>query len=91
MTSIGIVAPAEEGYEVHTWRDSHFYRKVVLKDGRIVGMVFTGDVEYSGVIFSLMKDNVDATDFKEKLVSPDFNLACLPEDIRKDKLSKVSF
>ncbi len=90
MTSIGIVAPAEEGYEVICWHDSHFYRKIVLKDGQVVGMVFTGDVEYSGVIFSLMKDKVDVSPFKEKLVSPDFNLACLPEDIRREKLSRIS-
>lgn len=90
MTSIGIVAPVEEGYEVLSWHDNHFYRKVVLKDGKVVGMVMTGDIEYSGVIFSLMREGVDVTTFKEKLISPDFSLACLPEDIRKEKLSRVS-
>jgi NAD(P)H-nitrite reductase large subunit len=90
MTSIGIVAPQEPGYEVLNWQDNHFYRKIVLRDDRVVGMVLTGDVEYSGVIFSLMKDRVNVSSFKQKLVSPDFNLACLPEDLRRQKLHGIS-
>jgi NAD(P)H-nitrite reductase large subunit len=63
------------------------YRKVVLRNNRIVGMVFVGDIERSGVVFGLMKDGVNVRRFKESLLSPDFGLAALPDDVRRKRLA----
>jgi NAD(P)H-nitrite reductase large subunit len=63
------------------------YRKVVLRNNRIVGMVFVGDIERSGILFGLMKDGVNVRRFKEALLSPDFGLAALPDDVRGKRLS----
>jgi NAD(P)H-nitrite reductase large subunit len=59
----------------------------VLKNNRIVGMVFVGDIERSGIIFGLMKDRVNVRRCKETLLSPDFGLSALPEDLRQKRLS----
>ena len=63
------------------------YRKIVLKNNRIVGMVFVGDIERSGIVFGLMKDRVNVRRCKEALLSPDFGLSALPEDLRQKRLS----
>lgn len=63
------------------------YRKIVLKNNRIVGMVFVGDIERSGIVFGLMKDGVNVRRFKEALLSPDFGLGALPDELRQKRLS----
>jgi len=62
------------------------YRKIVLKNNRIVGMVFVGDIERSGIVFGLMKDRVNVRRFKETLLSADFGLGALPDDLRRKRL-----
>jgi NAD(P)H-nitrite reductase large subunit len=63
------------------------YRKIVLRNNRIVGMVFVGDIERSGIVFGLMKDGINVRRFKETLLSPDFGLGSLPDDLRRKRLS----
>jgi len=63
------------------------YRKIVLKNNRIVGMVFVGDIERSGIVFGLMKDRVNVRRCKDVLISPDFGLGALPDDLRRKRLS----
>jgi NAD(P)H-nitrite reductase large subunit len=62
------------------------YRRIVLKNNRIVGMVFVGDIERSGVVFGLMKDGANVRRFREALLSPDFGLGALPDDLRRKRL-----
>jgi NAD(P)H-nitrite reductase large subunit len=81
VVSAGIVNPPDTSYEVLSNKHDHTYKKVVLKDGLIIGMVFTGDIEKSGVVFSLMKERVEVDGFKQALVAEDFGLASLPEEI----------
>ena len=50
-------------------------------------MVFSGDIEKSGIIYNLMKDRVNVDSFKQALVSDDFGLASLPEEIWRPRLA----
>ena len=86
VASAGMVNPPDDSYEVISNRYDHMYKKVVLKDGLIVGMVFAGDIEKSGVVFSLMKDRVEVERFKQALVAEDFSLASLPEEMWRARL-----
>ncbi len=86
VVSAGIVSPPDNGYEVLTNRRGSTYKKIVIKDGHIVGMVFIGDIEKSGIIFSLMKEQVNVTGFKKSLVADDFGLASLPEEIWRARI-----
>jgi NAD(P)H-nitrite reductase large subunit len=74
-----------EGYETLVFHDQKrsIYRKIVLKDGTIRGMILVGDVERAGVIFNLMKNKVNVEEFKHKLIADAFNLTALPEALRK--------
>ena len=60
---------------------------VVLKDGLIVGMVFTGDIEMSGIVYNLMKNRVNVEAFEQVLIADDFGLASLPEEIWRPRLA----
>ena len=86
VVTAGIVSPVDNSYEVISKRYDNIYRKVVLKNGLVVGMVFAGDIEKSGIIFSLMKDRVNVDGFKQVLVDDDFGLVSLPEEIWRSRL-----
>ena len=86
MVSAGMVEPPDDSYEVLGKRHDHTYKKVILKDGLVVGMVFAGDIEKSGIVFNLMKDRVNVEGFKPALVADGFGLVSLPEEIWRPRL-----
>lgn len=52
--------------------DERVYRKLILKDNRVVGMIFLGDIHNAGVIGALMRNKSNVTRFKENMLSPSF-------------------
>jgi NAD(P)H-nitrite reductase large subunit len=86
MVSAGMVNPPDDSYELLSKKYDHSYKKVVLKDGLVVGMVFVGDIEKAGIVFNLMKERVNVDGFKQSLVAPDFGLVSLPEEIWRPRL-----
>jgi NAD(P)H-nitrite reductase large subunit len=86
IVSAGIVNLPDNSYEVISKKHDHTCRKVILKDGLVMGMVFTGNIEKSGIVFNLMKDRVNVEGFKQALVADDFGLASLPEEIWRPRL-----
>jgi NAD(P)H-nitrite reductase large subunit len=89
IISVGLTTLDEaEGYETLTFHDQEagVYRKIVLKDGTIVGMTLVGDVENAGILFNLMKNQAKVEGFKHKLIADNFSLASLPETLRKQLL-----
>ena len=86
IVSAGAVNPPDNSYEILSKNHDHAYKKVILKDGLISGMVFAGNIEKSGIVFNLMKDRVNVDSFKQALVADDFGLASLPEEIWRPHL-----
>jgi NAD(P)H-nitrite reductase large subunit len=80
VVSAGIVVPPDDSFKEISQKQDGCYRKVIVKDGCCVGMVFCGDIEKSGIVFALMRDRVDVGGFSERLVADDFGLVCLPEE-----------
>ncbi len=79
ITSAGIATvPSSNGYEVVSKQESNTYQKIILKDSIIVGMIFVGNIEKSGIIFGLMRDRVNVESFKRSILADDFGLAFLP-------------
>ncbi|MCW4006213.1 MAG: FAD-dependent oxidoreductase [Candidatus Bathyarchaeota archaeon] len=86
IVSVGLANPKDPaGLEIltHTDENKRVYKKLVLKDGVIVGMTFLGDIERAGIIFYLIKNKVNVDDFKQSLLSEDFGLAILPAPLRE--------
>ena len=87
IVSAGLVVPPDESYDTILESHDDIYRKIILKKGRIAGLVFAGDIEKSGIIYNLMKDGVDVTGFKEALIADDFGLTSLPDEVRQARLA----
>ena len=83
--SFGITNPSGgEDYEVLSKKDerNNFYRKIVLKNNRIVGAIFLGKIERAGIFSGLIKDKIDVSSLKDELLSDEFGLLVLPAEYR---------
>jgi NAD(P)H-nitrite reductase large subunit len=83
--SVGITVPQDASYKVIEYYqpEKAIYKKVLLKDHRIIGTIFLGDIERAGIYTGLIKDKADVTDFEEHLTKEDFGLVSLPREYRK--------
>ena len=63
------------------------YRKLVLRDGRIVGAIFVGRIDRAGIFTGLIRRRVDVSGLKELLLSDEFGLLSLPADYRAHMVS----
>jgi NAD(P)H-nitrite reductase large subunit len=87
VIAVGDVNPQElSDYEVlvELKPEKPVYRKILLKDGAIVGFIFLGDLERAGIFFRLLKNHVDVNTIKEELLSEDFGIVTLPEQLRQE-------
>ena len=80
-------APDEDGYVTISKQESNIYQKIILKDNLIMGMIFVGNIEKSGIVFGLMRDRVNVESFKQSLLSDDFGLAFFPRALWQEKLA----
>jgi NAD(P)H-nitrite reductase large subunit len=87
ITTAGAVTPPpDKGWEVISQRNDGVYKKVILSGDLVMGMVFVGDIEKSGMVFSLMKDRVNVANFKQSLLADNFGLAYLPREVWQERL-----
>ncbi len=86
--SAGILeGPAEEGFESVIAQPAGAYRKVILRDDVVVGMVFAGDTTRCGLIYNLMRNGMPVGEWKNALVSDSFGLLSLPPELWQDGIS----
>ncbi len=90
ILSAGMVVPPDDSYESISEKHDDVYKRVILKDGKITGMIFAGDIEKAGIVYNLMKDAVNVNSFKDTLVADDFSLASLPEEVWRTKLAVLT-
>ena len=73
-TSIGIVHPPEgEGYQELRKSEAGVYKKLVLKDGRLVGAILLGDRKDVAPISRLIRAEADVSRYAERLLQDDFD------------------
>lgn len=75
LVSVGDFA-GEPGDEVLVSSTQTSYRKLVLRDGRLRGVLCLGDIRQAGVIASQVFSQVEVKD-ASSMISPHFNFACL--------------
>lgn len=75
LTSVGLVNPKEEGYEVIRASDesSGKYRNVVLKDNKVVGVIILG-IKEANAANKLVSKQADVSEYKDKLRDINFSL-----------------
>lgn len=86
VVSAGVVNPPDDSYEVLSQNQDGACRKVILKDGLVVGLVFVGNIERSGIVFNLIRDQINVAGLKQALVADDFGLTSLPDEIWRSQL-----
>ncbi len=74
MIAMGLSSADGPEYEefVDDRSNELIYRKLVLKDNKVVGMIFLGDIHNAGVIGALMRNKANVARFKENMLSPSF-------------------
>jgi NAD(P)H-nitrite reductase large subunit len=87
LATAGIIeSPPGSNIEVLSYHRGQVYKKLLLKDGYIVGLIFINDIEKSGMLFGLMRERINVTSFRDSLLDENFGLAYLPDELRWQRL-----
>lgn len=60
------------------------YRKLILRNGQIIGAILVGQTQKAGLITILLKKKIDVTDFIPQLMSPTLNFVDLLPLLRRN-------
>jgi len=74
-------------------RSKNTYKKIILKNGCIVGAIFVGQTQKSGIISTLLRKQVDVSDFIPILLSRNLNFMDILPLLRRnaDKFTEPEF
>jgi len=85
--SVGLTDPRtdQERYEIMDQydRDTLAYKKLVVRNHRLVGAILVGNIDRAGIYTGLIRDQVDVSQFQRHLLAGNFGLISLPKDYRK--------
>jgi NAD(P)H-nitrite reductase large subunit len=77
VISMGITRIDGNGFQEFQRKTKNTYRKLVLKDGHIVGAILVGEVQKAGILTTLLKKKVSVSDHIPLLLSSKINFADL--------------
>ena len=81
--SFGLTNPKTSDYQILLANEGGRYKKIVLKDDLIVGVVLVNAIERAGIFGLLIKQKLDISALKKQLLLDDFGFLVLPKDFRK--------
>jgi NAD(P)H-nitrite reductase large subunit len=87
IVSAGMIVAPDNTYDEIITNHEDIYKKLILKDGLITGMVFSGEVARAGIIYNLMRDRINVDSFKQALITDDVGLLSLPEKVWRNRLA----
>lgn len=76
LISFGVVRPKDESdYEILTVQNPFrsVYKKLVLQDNIIKGIILVNAIDSAGVLLSLLSNKTDISAFKSDILSDNFN------------------
>ena len=87
VISVGITRPKSGAYKEIIKKDAgkNIYKKIVLKDGVIAGVIFVNSIENIGVIAALIKNKTDVSSVKDIILESYFDYAKITPLIKKAK------
>lgn len=91
VISFGITKPEDETkYKIISdlRQEQNIYKKFVIQDNRIKGLILVGKIANAGVFLSLIKNKTDVSAFAAELLSDHFNFGKLLKYDRKPALEK---
>lgn len=87
VIAYGVTNPKEKGLEILSFidRKKKIYKKIVLKDNAIAGLILAGEIENAGVYGSLIRKKADVSAIKEQLLDRNFGFADILSLVSKMK------
>lgn len=73
-----------EAFQEIKRRTKDTYKKLILKNGRLVGAILVGQTQKAGLLFVLLKKRVDITEYTSVLMSRDLNFMSILPLIRRN-------
>ncbi|MDO8735034.1 MAG: FAD-dependent oxidoreductase, partial [Elusimicrobiota bacterium] len=68
---------------------SKVYKKVIVKDGKIIGAIFVGDISRAGIFTGMIKDGIDVSNFKNEIFSENFGYIYVPKEFRSKEVTPI--
>ena len=90
---MGITKPKKEEYEVISKTLENSYKKFILKENRIAGMVLVGDIKSAGIVSVLIRNKIDVSSIRHILLDENFNYAKIMPLVKKfqDKFGREEY
>ena len=85
VISMGVTRPDGDGLQQVQRKTKNIYRKLVLRDGCIVGAILVGQVQKAGILATLLKKKVNVSGDIPLLMSNRLNFADLLPLVKKNK------
>lgn len=86
--SAGLATQPENGeYKVYSAKTDSSYRRLVVKDNKLVGLIVTGDVERAGLMTGIMRAELDVSNLIDRLLYEHIGLIDLPKEVVMDRLA----
>lgn len=87
--SAGLIKGLGEDHEVMELSvpEEKVYKKLVFEGDRLVGAIMVGDIDRAGIYTGLIKDETDASSFRDEFLKEGFGYISLPRALRKEKMS----
>lgn len=75
--AMGITQPNSSEYTelIDYAPERNFYKKLVTKENRLVGMILVGDIQQAGIYGALIKNKADIAPYRNQIMSPNFSYA----------------
>lgn len=74
---------------VFSEEQSKVYKKVIVKDGKIIGAIFIGDISRAGIFTGMIKDRIDVANFKNEIFSENFGYIYVPKEFRSKEVIPI--
>lgn len=90
VVSMGIFKE-KENHQIlsKSYPDENIYKKLVLEGNKLVGAVLTANINQSGVFLKLIKERIDITNIKDKLLNDNFSYPDIRDLIREEERTYV--
>ena len=85
VISMGVTRPGGDGSQQLQRRTKNTYRKIVFKNGRVIGAILAGQIQKAGILATLLKKKVDVSNYVSFLMSDRINFADLLPLMRENK------
>ena len=63
--------------------DENLYKKIVIKDNRIIGIIMVGNIERAGIYAGLIRNKINLSGVKQNIFKENFGIIHLPSDYKK--------